>query len=72
MAQAILNRILDDIEALEPEELRQVQHAVERRLVSQRPPEEERFLQELQARGLLREIKPPHARLSGERSIIQA
>ena len=60
MGQATLTRILDDIKALQPDELRQVQHAIAKQLApSQASLEEERFLKTLLASGLVKEIKRP-------------
>ena len=59
MAQATLERILKDLKTLEPEELLQVEQAVQAQLVpTGYSPEEERVLQELLKVGLLTEIKP--------------
>src|SRR5262245_35046930 len=59
MGRAVLERILQALKTLGPEELRQVQQAVEAQL---RPtddaPEEEQVLQEMLKPGLLTEIKP--------------
>jgi len=62
MAQVTLERILKDIETLEPEELLQVQQAVQAQLTpTGYSPEEERVLQEMLQVGLLTEIKPRRA-----------
>ena len=59
MAQVTLERILKDIETLEPEELLQVQQAVQMQLTQTGySPAEERVLQEMLKVGLLTEIKP--------------
>jgi len=59
MAQVTLERILQDIKGLEPEELLQVQQAVQMQLTQTGySPEEERVLQEMLKVGLLTEIKP--------------
>lgn len=59
MAQVALERILQEITALESEELLQVQQAIQTRLAAaDYSPEEERVLQEILKVGLLREIKP--------------
>jgi hypothetical protein len=73
MAQAALTQILDAIKRLDPDELRQVQQAVQERLATGRnSPEEERFHQALLASGLVKEIKPPRTTPSGKRRLIQA
>ena len=59
MAQVTLERILQDIKTLEPEELLQVEQAVQAQLApTGYSPEEERVLQELLKVGLLTEINP--------------
>jgi hypothetical protein len=59
MAQVTLERILQDIKTLEPDELMQVQQAVQTQLApTGYAPEEERILQEMLKVGLLTEIKP--------------
>ena len=59
MAQVTLERILKEIQTLEPAELLQVQQAVRTRLApAGYSPEEERVLQEMLTVGLLTEIKP--------------
>jgi hypothetical protein len=59
MAQATLERILKEINTLEPEELLQVQQAVQARLAPVGyAPAEEGVLQEMLKVGLLTEIKP--------------
>jgi hypothetical protein len=59
MAQVTLERILQDIKTLEPDELMQVQQAVQAQLApAGYTPEEERVLQEMLKIGLLTEIKP--------------
>ena len=59
MAQVTLERILKDIKTLEPEELLQVEQAVQAQLApAGYAPEAERVLQELLKVGLLTEIKP--------------
>ena len=59
MGQAVLERILQALKTLEPEELRQVQQAVEAQLTpTGYSPEEEQVLQEMLKAGLLTEIKP--------------
>lgn len=59
MAQAVLERVLNDLSALEAEELEEVQQAVNDRLTPpQRDPKEQAFLESLLATGLISEIKP--------------
>jgi hypothetical protein len=62
MTQMTLERILNEINTLEHEELLQVQQAVLARLAPiGYSPEEEWVLQEMLKVGLLTEIKPRHA-----------
>jgi hypothetical protein len=59
MAQVALERILQEITTLEPEELLQVQQAIQTRLAAaDYSPAEERVLQEMLKVGLLTAIKP--------------
>ncbi len=59
MAQGTLERILQDLQTLEPDELVQVQQAVQVQLFTAGyGPAEERVLQEMLQVGLLTEIKP--------------
>jgi hypothetical protein len=59
MARVTLERILQDIKTLEPDELMQVQQAVQAQLApAGYAPEEERVLQEMRKVGLLTEINP--------------
>jgi hypothetical protein len=66
MSQMTLERILNEINTLEHEELLQVQQAVLARLApTGYSPEEEWVLQEMLKVGLLTEIKPRHADRQG-------
>ena len=61
MAQAVLNRVLTDIRALEPEELRSVERVIHDQLRAAEygySREEWLAMQALTAAGLLKEIKP--------------
>ena len=59
MAQVTLERILKEIKILGPEELLQVQQAIQACLApADYSPEEEQVLQEMLKVGLLTEIKP--------------
>ena len=61
MAQAVLNRVLTDVEALEPEELRSVERVVQDQLRAAEygySREEWVAMQALTEAGLLKEIKP--------------
>src|SRR5262252_9123151 len=68
MAQATLTRVLKDIKTLEPEELRQVQHALESQLAPTTAENaEEGFLQAMLDAGLITEIKRPDRSRKRER-----
>jgi hypothetical protein len=59
MAQAILNRVLQDIRSLELSELGSVERALKERLeTAGYSPEEWMAMQALVASGLMKEIKP--------------
>jgi hypothetical protein len=59
MAGTTLARILEDIKTLQPDELRQVQRAVDEQIPpAGYSPEEEQVLREMLRDGLLTEIKP--------------
>jgi hypothetical protein len=60
MAQSVLDRILNDIQNLQPHELTGVRSAVEHKLSpASIADEEERFLEALLQSGLVSEIKRP-------------
>lgn len=60
MGQSVLDRVLHDIQRLQPHELTRVRHAVEDRLTpTPTADEEERFLEALLHAGLVTEIKRP-------------
>ena len=61
MAQSILDRVLNVIQKLKPDELARVRHEVEDRLKpDSSSDEEELFLQALLQAGLITEIKRPN------------
>jgi hypothetical protein len=73
MARKALTQVLETIKTLAPDELLQVQEAIQERLAPDRySPEEKRFHQALLAAGLVKEIKPPRGTPSGARRLIQA
>jgi hypothetical protein len=72
MPRKALTQVLETIKTLAPDELRQVQEAVQEGWASDHySPEEERFHHALLAAGLVKEIKPPRGAPSGERRLIQ-
>ena len=71
MSTATVNRIVDELDTLEVDELRQVQTAVTERLaICAASPEEERFYQALLASGLVTEIKTPPRHQRRERRLV--
>jgi hypothetical protein len=71
MAQAILERILNEITELEHEELRRLRSAIEARLAPQHGEDaEERFLRSMFDAGLISELKRPDRRQRRERPLV--
>ncbi len=73
MARATLNEMLDQLKALEANELRELAEAVQRQI----PPQEETMRREafhraLLASGLVRQIKPPRLKETTGRRLIEA
>jgi len=64
MATTVLNRMLDEVKHLTPDEQRQLRQAIDRLLSSHpEPPTEEQFEQELLESGILDSVPPPtHSR----------
>jgi hypothetical protein len=72
MAKKALAQVLNTVERLDPDELREVERAVQERLGLVRfAPEEEEFLESLVASGLIQEIRRPRAS-STQRRLIYA
>jgi len=57
MSESTLNRILEDLDSLEPQELEQIGHAVEARIRSEADAKRRAFHNALLAAGLVRQIK---------------
>ena len=70
MAQATLNRVLEEIKTLEPEEIRQVQHALESQLDPKTEEAAEGFSQAMLDAGLISEIKRPERRQQRDRRLV--
>ncbi len=71
MTQATLNRVLEDIKTLQPEELRQVQRVVDERLApTEAEDPDERVLQAMLKAGLIAEIKRPDRTPKPERPAV--
>ncbi len=71
MAQMTLHEILDQLLALEPEELRQLDQAIRSRLVPQADsPKRESFHRALLASGLVKQIRPPRRDGDAQRRLI--
>jgi len=73
MGQSVLERILEQLDGLEPRELERVGDAVRERLA---PPEEQHkrqaFRDALLAAGLVRQLRAPLPRNDRERRLVQA
>ncbi len=72
MAQVLLNQMLGQLQALEPQELQQLTEAIQLQLA---PPivtsDQTAFRQALMASGLVRQRQNPAARSIGDRPLIQ-
>ena len=72
MAEAVLQRVLNEIPVLDQHELRQVQQAVQARLAPQRQAQKRRgFYHALRASGLVRQIKAHPANNDVQRQLVQ-
>ena len=72
MAEAVLQRVLNEIPALDQHELRQVQHAVQARLAPQSQAQKRRaFYHALRASGLVKQIKIRPAGDNVQRQLIE-
>ena len=72
MAQATLHQILDQLPTLEPDELRQLDQAVQARLTPQEVTQKrEAFHQALLASGLVKQIKLAHRKQDIQRFLIE-
>lgn len=70
MTQAILNQILNQLEALEPEELQQLNQAIQKHLVA-KDTVETKFHQALLTSGLIKQLKKSSSTEQTERRLIQ-
>jgi hypothetical protein len=71
MTRSALNRAIAAIQELDPEEPRQVQHAVQERLEQQAEADaREAFHQALLASGLVKALKTPSGRPAAERPLV--
>lgn len=72
MAQAILNQILDQLEALEPEELQQLNQVIQKHLAAiEEAVQQTTFHQALFTSGLVKQLKQPSYNRQTERRLIQ-
>ncbi len=72
MAQTTLYEILDQLQTLEPDELRHLERAVRSRLGPQaESPKRESFHQALLASGLVKQIRPPRRDRDAQRRLIE-
>ncbi len=73
MPQAILNQILDQLQTLEPSELQQLNHVLQRYLVDRRTSVKRvAFHQALVESGLVRQIKNPTFERRTHQPLIQS
>ena len=72
MTQAILNQILDQLEALKPEELEQLNQVIQKHLATkEQAVEQTRFHQALLTSGLVKQLNQPSYNQQAERQLIQ-
>jgi uncharacterized protein YicC (UPF0701 family) len=72
MTQAILNQILDQLEALEPEELQQLNQVIQKHLAAiEEAVQQTRFHKALLTSGLVKQLKQPSYNRQTERRLIQ-
>jgi hypothetical protein len=70
MAQATLERIMQELKTLGPDELREIERAARSLLGPAGSTEEGQFLQSLQDSGLLNEIKRPTGTVASNRPLV--
>ncbi|NMG08979.1 hypothetical protein [Brasilonema sp. UFV-L1] len=72
MTQAILNQILDQLEALAPEELQQLNQVIQKHLAAKEAAvQQTKFYQVLLTSGLVKQLKQPSQNRQTERRLIQ-
>jgi hypothetical protein len=71
MSQAILQQILNQLESLEPEELHQLNQAIQEHFMNQEQAQRTKFHQALLNSGLVKQIKQVSSRRQTERRLIQ-
>lgn len=72
MTQAILNQILVQLEALEPQELQQLNQVIEKHLAAiEEAVQRTTFHQALLTSGLVKQLKQPSYNRQSERRVIQ-
>lgn len=72
MTQAILNQILNQLEALEPEELQELNQAIQKYLVTKdKDTVETKFHQALLTSGLIKQLKESSSTQQTKRRLIQ-
>ncbi|MEI2580909.1 MULTISPECIES: hypothetical protein [unclassified Scytonema] len=72
MTQAILNQILDQLEALEPQELQQLNQVIQKHLAAiEEAVQRTTFHQALLTSGLVKQLKQPSYNRQTERRLIQ-
>lgn len=70
MGQATLERIINEMRTLKPEELREIERAARDLLVPKGATDEERFLESLREAGLVNDIKRPARDVEIERPLV--
>ena len=72
MTQAILNQILDQLKALEPQELQQLNQVIQKHLAAiEEAVQQTTFHQALLTSGLVKQLKQPSYNQQTERRLIQ-
>lgn len=71
MAQSILHQILEQLEILELEKLKQLNQAIQRRLADQEEVKQSTFHEALLVSGLVKQIKEPTHSQKTEQQLIR-
>jgi predicted nucleotidyltransferase len=71
MTQAIFNQILNQLESLNPEELKQLHYVIQQHLTTKETKQKITFHQALLASGLVKQLKQPSNTQPIKRQLIQ-
>ncbi|MBD2776699.1 hypothetical protein [Iningainema tapete] len=71
MTQVLLQHIINQLEALEPEELQQLNQAIQKHLAVKETVQKTKFHQALLTSGLVKQLKEPTKNPQTERQLIQ-